>query len=139
MRIKQAFEKYDFDVSEVRRDHATVVSYKLKSNTRPLTFSFSWLVKDDIMQYLRWNTNKLVSVLLNGAGFTNEVYDLSKLYEFVNKSYVTLSPTEKLDRILEYITAFTVFDGQTINVDGPDEDDAVQMYFTNSEEWWFYF
>lgn len=138
MSIQKILDKYGFDIKQYGGDNLTIISYELSCIERDIKLSFSWLASSDLEAYLKWSGYKLIAVLLNGVRLDNTVYDTKSITKFVNTHYIRLNPTEKLDRILEYITYYTVYDGQTIRIDGPDEDDVAGMYFRNCEEWWFY-
>ena len=111
----------------------------IKSESGVINTQFRWTPGVDLGDYLSVSFHKLISILLNGIEFTDQVYDIALLKTLIDKHYVILPPEAKLDDVLRYIRSRTKFDGQTISDISVGNDVVYGGYFVNEEEWWFYF
>ncbi|MGI4020865.1 MAG: hypothetical protein ACRYFA_05110 [Janthinobacterium lividum] len=137
--LEELFTPFGCTIKRVQIPNSHYYTYTILSNRVELNLSFVWDSTHKLEQVLKPNINKFFSIISNGAKPESHTeYNESKLNEFIESYYLLLTPEEKLDSVLEYISKSTLFDGQSVEVKIPNKITIAKLYFNNSNEWSFY-
>jgi nucleoside 2-deoxyribosyltransferase len=100
---------------------------------------FKWDARSSEQSFWQLIKGKLKVVLLNGNQFDKAVvYNKETLQQFIDTYYPKLSPDDKLDSILEYLSDLTEYEGQSVVLETPTDDKANRLFFARASEWLFY-
>lgn len=137
--IEDYFKEMGFEVQEVEPQiHIPLVNvFRITKQHPVVTTFFRWesAKKDD--KFFLQITHKIRSILLRGIKFDGDVYDYERLQNFVDSYYPNLTPDEKVDNILEYLSRHTLYAGQRVALKPPEDNDS-SNFFYNQEEWYFF-
>lgn len=137
--LEELFKPFGCTISVRCLDQAMFYTYDIKCSNEGIDTILNWNPLEKLEQILKPIIYKLISVLSNGAEFDlRTVYDENKLKEFIDTYYITLTPEEKLDSVLEYLNKLTSFDGESIELEKPQGIDIPKMYFNHYKEWEYY-
>jgi hypothetical protein len=137
--LNDLLKPYNFSITLAGNSKGTIAAYRLKCPPLNIDVGFSWLSHDDLTTTLKPKLSRFIAVVANGYTFDyNKVYDRDTLSEIVEALFVKLTPSSKLDSILEYIDTLAVHDGQAIELKTPPLFQIIRMWFHSAQEWRFY-
>ena len=137
--LKDLFESFQFTIKAEQIVPSKFYQYNIKSFNLEINLSFVWDSSEKLEVALKPLINKFISVISNGSKLEQKTeYNDEKLKEFIVNNYLLLTPEEKLDSVLEYISRATAYDGQIIAIKTPNKFSIAKMYFNNLTEWEFY-
>lgn len=132
--------EFGFTTSYVENSSVAIRTYHFvredSSIDAVLFFSTADGQLDDILSSI---AHKFVAVLANGYNFDHQrVYSAGDIIDLIDQNCITLTPTEKLDSVLVYLSEHTEYEGERILSPIMDDFEVAKMGFTNVDEWWFY-